>query len=1090
MQRQSTVSLWCERIIEGCWLLALTLIPIYFNLFSARHFEPDKATTLRSLVLVMLAAGLVRLLDSLNQRETTAPPSSDPRNLFQRFVAFPLALPTLIYALVFLITTLTSVVPLTSFWGSYQRLQGTYTNLSYVGLFVIIVATLRRREQLERIVTITLLTGMAVGSYGVLQHFQLDPLPWRGDVITRVASTLGNSIFVAAYMIMVVPFALFRLARAIGEARGSEPSDDARRDWLWALAQMLLIGGTLALLLAIVKFGAAVRSVDFRYWWAFPGMVAVVTALWTTLTTRGDSREGRTPLWPAVLSIGYLLFFALFFAVSAASGQQQTDITNTNATDWWLWGLIGMVLTGAFYALAYRLPRRSAPSRLAWKLQAAGAGALVVLLLVAVFFTQSRGPWIGLGVGLFVFVTLVMLQLIRYAHEHDLPALVQRVRIALGAWVGLTLAVGGFLIVFNISDAPFFQELRQTPYVGRMGRLLEVDSGTGLVRRLIWTGDEHAGGAVALITAEPLRTLIGWGPESMFVAFNPFYPPSLANIEARGASPDRSHQALLDELVTKGVFGLASYFFLIGSFVALAWRLMRRSSDWRWQIFFIATLSSVTCYFVEGLTGIPIVATLMMFWTVLALTVTGGGLAGHYPLSLARVPDPVVEPTPAPGTAKAKGSKRGAPMRGKPSTGTRRGAAATNPAALGIYGLVALLTLGAVWWFNLSPVYADMRFQEGQSYAERTDAGLTAQVRGIENYLVTIRSNPREDFYFLNLGRILMSTASAMRAQNGNLGEPMPDARVEDLLRLNDTQAIANFVSTSSPLKLMSYAESVLTRAYELNPRNKDHYANLGRINNFWYSWTNDPERLRTSISWYERVQEIAPQDVTLLNEYAGQVAQMGTYLEASGDSAQANGYYDRALALLQRSKELDQRYLDTDARLGDVYRTQGKLTESADVYVDLIGRAPLQLTNSIERIAADYEGQPELIRQLRDAYAERAAFGDNELTTKPADQIATAYSSGNTALLHAIAGLLSVRAGDLDEAVTAYERAASLSPQSFEYRRNYTIVLSDTQQYDRALAEAQATLGLIQGQQGRESDSGQIQALIAYLQQQAAGGR
>jgi tetratricopeptide (TPR) repeat protein len=216
----------------------------------------------------------------------------------------------------------------------------------------------------------------------------------------------------------------------------------------------------------------------------------------------------------------------------------------------------------------------------------------------------------------------------------------------------------------------------------------------------------------------------------------------------------------------------------------------------------------------------------------------------------------------------------------------------------------------------------------------------------------------------------------------------------------------------------------------------------------------------------------------------------MGAYLQQNGDEAQANQYYDRALSLLQRSKELDQRYLDTDARLGDVYRAQGKLAESADVYTDLISRAPLQLTNSIERIANDYEGQPELIRQIRDAYAERAAFGDNELATKPADQIAAAYNSGNTALLHAIAGLLSVRAGDLDEAVSAYERAATLAPQSFEYRRNYTIVLSDTQQYDRALTEAQATLGLIQGQQGREGESGQIQALIAYLEQRAAGGR
>ncbi|MEI7772088.1 MAG: hypothetical protein WCI67_18990, partial [Chloroflexales bacterium] len=64
MQRETTISRWCERIIEACWVLALTLVPIYFNLFTARHFEPDKATTLRSLVLIAAAMGLIRAIEA------------------------------------------------------------------------------------------------------------------------------------------------------------------------------------------------------------------------------------------------------------------------------------------------------------------------------------------------------------------------------------------------------------------------------------------------------------------------------------------------------------------------------------------------------------------------------------------------------------------------------------------------------------------------------------------------------------------------------------------------------------------------------------------------------------------------------------------------------------------------------------------------------------------------------------------------------------------------------------------------------------------------------------------------------------------
>src|SRR4029079_14095068 len=136
-------------------------------------------------------------------------------------------------------------------------------------------------------------------------------------------------------------------------------------------------------------------------------------------------------------------------------------------------------------------------------------------------------------------------------------------------------------------DAPIFDQLRRVPYVSRLGALLETNEGTGLVRRLIWTGDDKAGGAVALITSNPLRTVIGWGPESMFVAYNKFYPPALAHIEARGASPDRSHEAYLDELVTKGLLGLVTYLFVIISFFALAWRLTR-SGSWNTQVLAIA----------------------------------------------------------------------------------------------------------------------------------------------------------------------------------------------------------------------------------------------------------------------------------------------------------------------------------------------------------------------------------------------------------------------------------------------------------------------------------------------------------------------
>ncbi|MCZ7667759.1 MAG: hypothetical protein M5U34_11365 [Chloroflexi bacterium] len=117
----------------------------------------------------------------------------------------PFVLPVFALVVVYLLSTLFSVTPAVSLLGSYQRLQGTYSTLSYITIFALVAATMRRREQVSRLVTFIIITSIPVAFYGLLQHFDLDPLPWGGDVTVRVAGHMGNAIFIAAYLIMAAP---------------------------------------------------------------------------------------------------------------------------------------------------------------------------------------------------------------------------------------------------------------------------------------------------------------------------------------------------------------------------------------------------------------------------------------------------------------------------------------------------------------------------------------------------------------------------------------------------------------------------------------------------------------------------------------------------------------------------------------------------------------------------------------------------------------------------------------------------------------------------------------------------------------------
>jgi tetratricopeptide (TPR) repeat protein len=341
-------------------------------------------------------------------------------------------------------------------------------------------------------------------------------------------------------------------------------------------------------------------------------------------------------------------------------------------------------------------------------------------------------------------------------------------------------------------------------------------------------------------------------------------------------------------------------------------------------------------------------------------------------------------------------------------------------------------------------------------------------VVGMEDFLETIRSNPREDFYYLNLGRVLMSLGDELRTQGVPLGQADPRANVQSLLELRDLEQVQSFVQRQTPLGMLSYAEAVLRQARDLNPLNKDHYANLGRLNNFWYGWTQDTSRLQQAEAWYAQVAAIAPRDVTLMNEHAGVLGQLGSASLRSGDGDAAQRYFSQAQQLLDQSRSYDQRYADTDMRQADLFRLQGQLDEATERYIAVLRRNPRQLDSSIERIAAALAPEPDLIRRLRDTY--------NEL-------------AGNNGLSYAISGLLSVRVGDNEQAASAYERAVALQPTSAEFRRNYSLVLSSTMRYRDAAAQAREAVTLLQTQPGRQQEVQQLQALITELERKAGGG-
>jgi tetratricopeptide (TPR) repeat protein len=239
---QTSLSAFCDKVIEAGWMALVVVVPLFVNVYSHRSFEPDKIALLRSVALVMGLAWAIKKLKarSWKLKANAQYPISNIQSLVSRR---PLLFPSLLLIATYILTTLTSIASRLSLWGSYHRMQGAYTTLSYIVIFFLTLHALRNQKQLQRLITAMLLTSLPVSLYGMMQHYGLDPIAWTniGDEVTvRAISTMGNPIFVAAYLIMMVPLTVGRLTQLFSVIRNGKRA-----------ASLYILSGCYAFLLAI-----------------------------------------------------------------------------------------------------------------------------------------------------------------------------------------------------------------------------------------------------------------------------------------------------------------------------------------------------------------------------------------------------------------------------------------------------------------------------------------------------------------------------------------------------------------------------------------------------------------------------------------------------------------------------------------------------------------------------------------------------------------------------------------------------------------------------------------------------------------------
>jgi len=184
--------------IKFFYLLLFFITPFIFTFFNSELFELPKihfvyliTTIITCLHIINWLSGNIRLYQ---------------KNIFN--------IPLILFLISQIICTFTSIDVYTSFYGYVSRLNGGLLSIiSYCLLFWCLLPYLDEKFK-QKIINFSLISGISVALYGILEHFGIDQRLWVQDVQSRVFSTLGQPNWLAAYLCILLPFSIYKFLKS------------------------------------------------------------------------------------------------------------------------------------------------------------------------------------------------------------------------------------------------------------------------------------------------------------------------------------------------------------------------------------------------------------------------------------------------------------------------------------------------------------------------------------------------------------------------------------------------------------------------------------------------------------------------------------------------------------------------------------------------------------------------------------------------------------------------------------------------------------------------------------------------------------
>ncbi|MEW6620134.1 MAG: tetratricopeptide repeat protein [bacterium] len=386
--------------------------------------------------------------------------------------------------------------------------------------------------------------------------------------------------------------------------------------------------------------------------------------------------------------------------------------------------------------------------------------------------------------------------------------------------------------------------------------------------------------------------VFGVGVDTMKWVYPAFELPGMEKLEGANVDYDRAHNEVFDTGVTKGLVGLAIYFWLILAFSYLAIKGYRQSPSPADKVLIAGFFSAFVSYIIQNQFAFAVISFTPFFWTLMGLTMV---ICGYTNLSQEKIEQETPKKTSA--------------------------SIQFTPAQIALSTLVVFMVC-LLAYLSLFPYRADCYFNKGEKAIHDQDLDTALKM-----YEKATQLNFRERHYYGELTYTYYKKAASIPMNQIELKKEWiykTHNRIKDAFKVNPkdgyfynilgaTYALEYDVGskTAKQKAIDAYLTALKYNIVFAEPLN-----NLGAL----YSKDNEYDK---AIEVYKTVAKMRP------NEGQCQVTIGDIYFRKKDN--------ENAIKWLKSALAIDPTLINAHHRLGEVYFNYGKFEESAKAFEEIV---------------------------------------------------------------------------------------------------------------------------------------------------------